>query len=99
MFKWLKEVFFGEIQKPKIIEEKRDPSVSIDNHVTHWSKKTMTPQKPFGKRVSKKAKSHTKAQLSKMTKKDLEALGRKQGIELVSRLVKSKLVDQLHKAL
>ena len=45
MFKWLKEVFFGEIQKPKIIEEKRDPSVSIDNHVTHWSKKTMTPQK------------------------------------------------------
>ena len=34
-----------------------------------------------------------------MTKKDLEALGRKQGIELDRRLVKSKLVDQLHKAL
>ena len=51
------------------------------------------------KTVKKTPKSHTKAQLSKMTKKQMEELGRKHGIELDRRLVKSKLVSQLHKAL
>ena len=92
MFKWLKEVFFGEIQEPEVKKAK------LDDHVTHWSNKTMTPKKTFGKKTAK-AKSHTKAELTKMTKKDLEILGRKNGIELDRRLVKSKLVDQLHKAL
>lgn len=94
MFKWLKEVFFGELPKEPVDEKKP----RLNDHVTHWSKKTMAPKKPFGKKTSK-TKSHTKAQLSKMTKKELEVLGRKAGVELDRRLLKSKLVDQLHKAL
>ncbi len=41
----------------------------------------------------------TKTTLSKMTKKELEEIGRKNGIELDRRLTKLKLVDQLHKHL
>ncbi len=93
MFKWIKEVFFGGIHK-----EPECCNTELSDHVTHWSNKTMAPKKAFGKKTTK-VKSHTKAQLSKMTKKDLEKLGRKQGIELDRRLLKSKLVDQLHKAL
>jgi hypothetical protein len=92
MFKWIKEIFFGDIHKEPVVEKK------LSDHVTHWSNKTMAPKKAFGKKTTK-VKSHTKAQLSKMTKKDLEKLGRKQGIELDRRLLKSKLVEQLHKAL
>lgn len=39
-----------------------------------------------------------KAELTKMTKNDLEQLGRAHGIELDKRLTKAKLVDQLWKA-
>ena len=39
----------------------------------------------------------SKKDLSKMTKKDLEALGRKHKIELDRRLTKDKLVNALHK--
>ena len=95
MFKWLKEVFFGDLPKEPVVKEKPQLKDRLNDHVTHWSTKTMAPKKPFGK----KTKSHTKAQLSKMTKKDLEKLGRKAGVELDRRLLKSKLVDQLHKAL
>ena len=38
-----------------------------------------------------------KAELTKMTKNDLEQLGRARGIELDKRLTKAKLVDQLWK--
>ena len=38
-----------------------------------------------------------KAELTKMTKNDLEQLGRAHGIELDKRLTKAKLVDQLWK--
>jgi len=39
----------------------------------------------------------SKAELNKMTKSKLEAMGRKNGIELDKRLTKDKLVNQLHK--
>jgi len=39
-----------------------------------------------------------KTELTKMTKNDLEQLGRAHGIELDKRLTKAKLVDQLWKA-
>jgi hypothetical protein len=98
MFKWLKEIFFGDIHKEPVVKKE------LSDQVTHWSNKSFaapgakTETKPFGKKI-RKAKSHTKAQLSKMTKSDLEKLGRKAGVELDRRLLKSKLVDQLHKAL
>ena len=38
-----------------------------------------------------------KTELTKMTKNDLEQLGRAHGIELDKRLTKAKLVDQLWK--
>ena len=98
MFKWLKEVFFGDLPKEPVVKEKPQLKDRLNDHVTHWSTKTMAPKKPFGKKTTK-TKSHTKAQLSKMTKKELEVLGRKAGVELDRRLLKSKLVDQLHKAL
>lgn len=91
MFKWLKDIFTGNIHKEPVVEEK------LSDHVTHWSNKTFAA--PKVKTVKKTPKSHTKAQLSKMTKKQMEELGRKHGIELDRRLVKSKLVSQLHKAL
>lgn len=46
-----------------------------------------------------KPKKPTKAQLNKLTKKKLEALGREHNVELDLRLRKDKLVDQLHKAI
>lgn len=39
-----------------------------------------------------------KSELTKMSKNDLEQLGRAHGIELDKRLTKAKLVDQLWKA-
>ena len=92
MFKWLRDFFTGNIQKTS---ECCDSELS--DHVTHWSNKSMAA--PQAKTVKKKVKSHTKAQLTKMTKIQLEELGREHGIELDRRLVKSKLISQLHKAL
>ena len=92
MFKWLRDIFTGNIQKTS---ECCDSELS--DHVSHWSNKTFAA--PTVKTVKKKVKSHTKAQLTKMTKIQLEELGREHGIELDRRLVKSKLISQLHKAL
>lgn len=39
----------------------------------------------------------SKAEMKKMTKKDLEKMGRKHKLELDRRLTKDKLVNQLHK--
>jgi len=41
----------------------------------------------------------SKADLKKLTKAELEANGRKNGLELDKRLTKDKLVNQLHKHL
>lgn len=63
---------------------------------------TQEKKKPVKKAAPKvKAeKKLTKKELSKLTKVQLEELGRqKAGIELDRRLTKAKLVAQLHKAL
>jgi hypothetical protein len=41
----------------------------------------------------------TKSELTKMTKSQLEILGREKGIELDKRKTKTKLVEQLHNEL
>ena len=55
--------------------------------------------KKVAPKVAKKPKKTTKAELSKLTKVQLEELGRQKGIELDRRLSKAKLVAQLHKKL
>lgn len=55
--------------------------------------------KKVAPKVAKKPKKTTKAELSKLTKVQLEQLGRQKGIELDRRLSKAKLVAQLHKKL
>ena len=47
----------------------------------------------------KKKSKPTKKALSKLTKAELEKMGRQHGIELDRRLTKDKLVAQLHKSL
>ena len=51
------------------------------------------------KKVAKKEAKPTKKELGKLTKVQLEELGRQKGIELDRRLKKDKLVAQLHKSL
>ena len=72
MFKWLRDFFTGDFHKePEIKKDK------LSDHVTHWSNKSFaaptatTAKKPFGTKP-KATKSHTKAQLSKKTKVQLE---------------------------
>tara|TARA_B100000959_G_scaffold287287_1_gene370827 strand:- start:4133 stop:4423 length:291 start_codon:yes stop_codon:yes gene_type:complete len=96
MINWFKKLFSNKTEDAPKVEE---------SAIRHWSEKTMgsTVKKvgvPRSVLVTAKAKkAFTKTELSKMTKKDLETLGRKHGIELDRRLVKSKLVSQLHKKL
>jgi hypothetical protein len=64
-------------------------------------KDTETKAKPKSKSKSTtaalmKAKVPSKVELAKLSKIDLEKLGREHGIELDRRLVKRKLVTQLH---
>jgi len=49
--------------------------------------------------ATKTTKKTTKKELSKLTKVQLEELGRQKGIELDRRLTKAKLVNQVHKKL
>ena len=55
--------------------------------------------KKVAPKIATKPKKTTKKELSKLTKVQLEELGRQKGIELDRRLTKDKLVKQLHKAL
>lgn len=62
-------------------------------------KDTETKAKPKSKSTTAalmKAKVPSKVELTKLSKIDLEKLGREHGIELDRRLVKRKLVTQLH---
>ena len=64
-------------------------------------KDTETKAKPKSKSKSTtaalmKAKVPSKVELAKLSKIDLEKLGREHGIDLDRRLVKRKLVTQLH---
>ena len=51
---------------------------------------------PDPKEVNYLGGGTSKTQLAKMTKLQLESMGRDEGIELDRRLTKTKLVDQLH---
>jgi|TARA_Y100001949_G_scaffold119882_1_gene101951 hypothetical protein len=55
--------------------------------------------KKVAPKIATKPKKTTKKELSKLTKVQLEELGRQKGIELDRRLSKDKLVAQLHKKL
>ena len=52
-----------------------------------------------GVKINAVVKVMTKTQLGNLTKLQLEAMGRENGIELDRRKTKEKLVDQLHKKL
>ena len=62
-----------------------------------WLKNIFTPAETKEPLVLDKPVVWKKAELAKMTKKDLEQLGREHGIELDRRLTKSKLVDRVWK--
>lgn len=62
-----------------------------------WLKNIFTPAETEAPLVLDKPVVWKKAVLAKMTKKDLEQLGREHGIELDRRLTKAKLVDQVWK--
>tara|TARA_B100000809_G_C15041438_1_gene495664 strand:+ start:796 stop:1038 length:243 start_codon:yes stop_codon:yes gene_type:complete len=66
-----------------------------------WGKKEKSKvvKKVAPKIATKTTKKTTKKELSKLTKLQLEELGRQKGIELDRRLSKTKLVAQLHKHL
>ena len=83
----LTEIFFGKEEKKKAVK-KVAPKIA--------TKPKATPKSMAKPKVDKKP---TKKELSKLTKIQLEELGRQKGIELDRRLTKDKLVKQLHKAL
>ena len=58
--------------------------------------KAKAPKSKTGTAALLKAKVPNKAELTKLSKVKLEQKGREHGIELDRRLVKSKLVNQLH---
>lgn len=62
-----------------------------------WLKNIFVPTETAEPLVLDKPVVMKKAELTKMTKNDLEQLGRAHGIELDKRLTKAKLVDQLWK--
>jgi hypothetical protein len=63
-----------------------------------WLKKIFVPAEITEPLVLDKPVVMKKTELTKMSKNDLEQLGRAHGIELDKRLTKAKLVDQLWKA-
>ena len=60
-------------------------------------KKVKVPEEAMG--LKPKVKVMSREQMSKLTKVQLEQMGRENGIELDRRKTKDKLVDQLHKKL
>jgi len=63
----------------------------------NWLKNIFVPTETAEPLVLDKPVVWKKAELAKMTKKDLEQLGREHGIELDRRLTKAKLVGQVWK--
>ncbi|MBR20211.1 MAG: hypothetical protein CMA64_08740 [Euryarchaeota archaeon] len=80
----LTEIFFGKEKAKEMAKPKVAPKVAT---------------KKATKKVAKKEAKPTKKELGKLTKVQLEELGRQKGIELDRRLKKDKLVVTLHKAL
>ena len=62
-----------------------------------WLKNIFVPAETVEPLVLDKPVVMKKAELTKMTKNDLEQLGRAYGIELDKRLTKAKLVDTIWK--
>jgi len=87
----LTEIFFGKAKDKKVVK-KVAPKIATKSK----AKPKATPKSMAKPKVDKKP---TKKELSKLTKVQLEELGRQKGIELDRRLTKDKLVKQLHKAL
>lgn len=62
-----------------------------------WLKKIFVPAETTEPLVLDKPVVMKKAELTKMSKKEIEQLGRAHGIELDRRLTKTKLVNQIWK--
>lgn len=82
LFTWLKELFFGKAEEPKVVEPAPEPKAA--------------PK--VAKKVEEVAVKVTKASLSKLTKAQLEDKGREFGVELDRRKKKDDLVAEVLKA-
>jgi hypothetical protein len=92
----LTEIFFGKAKDKKVVKKVAPKIATKSKAITPKAKPKATPKSLATPKVEKKS---TKKELSKLTKVQLEELGRQKGIELDRRLTKDKLVKQLHKAL
>mgnify|MGYP001296232724 FL=1 len=86
MLNWLKN-FLNPT--PPLTQSAQVKSPVVDTTVSTTSKSVAKPVK---------STKISKAKLSQLTKVQLEEKGRELGIELDRRLLKAKLVDQVHKA-
>ena len=82
MFTWLKELFFGKPEPVKEVKVASKPAAS----------------KPALKKAEPKVAKVTKANLSKLTKAQLESKGREFGIEVDKRKKKDDIVAEVLKA-
>ena len=84
LFTWLKEIFFGKAEEPKV-------------EVVEPAPKPKAAPKAVAK-AEEVAVKITKASLSKLTKAQLEEKGREFGVELDRRKKKDDLVAEVLKA-
>jgi hypothetical protein len=85
MFKWLSGWFTPTTKKNKMYTITKYP---LEHKTEHKNKSPKAAVKVI-----------TKTQMGKLSKLQLETMGRENGIELDRRKTKDKLVDQLHKKL
>ena len=99
----LTEIFFGKTKDkkvtPKAMSKAKASPRSTATPKPRGTNKDLNLQKSLKKARSETSKKPTKKELSKLTKIQLEELGRQKGIELDRRLTKAKLVNQVHKKL
>ena len=100
----LTEIFFGKTKDkkvtPKATSKAKASPRSTATPKPRGTNKDLNLQKSLKKaRSVNPDKKPTKKELSKLTKIQLEELGRQKGIELDRRLTKAKLVNQVHKKL
>lgn len=82
LFTWLKEIFFGKAEEPKVVEPAPKPKAAP---------KAVAKAEEVAVKI-------TKASLSKLTKAQLEEKGREFGVELDRRKKKDDLVAEVLKA-
>ena len=95
----LTEIFFGKTKDKKVTPKAKASPRSTATPKPRGTNKDLNLQKSLKKARSETSKKPTKKELSKLTKIQLEELGRQKGIELDRRLTKAKLVNQVHKKL